>query len=259
MTMPDAAMPDAKSYSEALARGIHILTAFGPDTTSLTLAEVARIVGLPRATARRALITLVHLGYVHEERRQFRLTSKVMEFAAAYLSASPATSILQPVCEQLAAAHNETFSVAVLEGADAVMVAYARPRRIYADSIGIGLRIPAFCSAVGRAILSGRSTGEVEQLLASRPLEPLTSATITDPQSVMSAIGEVRREGYAVVAEEVERGFTSMAVPMARLDGRIAFALNVGMPSTNWTVEVMQERYLGLLKKEAAALQRQLI
>ena len=110
------AMPAAKDYSEALARGLRILTIFGEDTPSLTLAEIARLIGLPRATTRRALITLVHLGYMEEDRRRFHLRPRVLDLAAAYLRASPAIAILQPACERLAAAHGETFSVAVLDG-----------------------------------------------------------------------------------------------------------------------------------------------
>jgi len=117
---------------------------------------------LPRATVRRSLLTLAHLGYVKEEGRLFSLAPRVLQLAAAYLGASHAAAILQPGCERLAAEYGETFSVAALDGDSAVMIAYATPRRMYMDAPGIGLRLPAYCSAVGRVLLAALPQGERE-------------------------------------------------------------------------------------------------
>ncbi|MCC6826814.1 MAG: helix-turn-helix domain-containing protein [Novosphingobium sp.] len=253
------AMPAAKDYSEALARGLRILTIFGEDTPSLTLAEIARLIGLPRATTRRALITLVHLGYMEEDRRRFHLRPRVLDLAAAYLRASPAIAILQPACERLAAAHGETFSVAVLDGRHAAMIAYARPRQLYSDSAGIGLRMPDYCSAVGRVLLSGRPPEQLDAYLGAAPLPALTDQTLTSPEETRARIEAARRDGFAVVSDEVEPGFRSMAVPVRRAGGAIAFALNIGMPSGRMPETTLRERYLDLLRQEAAALERQLL
>jgi IclR family pca regulon transcriptional regulator len=248
-----------REYSEALARGIRILTLFGAENRTMSLADIAARLGLPRATARRALLTLVDLGYAVEEGRHFRLTPRVMELASAYLGASPATTILQPACEMLAALHEQTFSVAVLEGSDAVMVAYARPRRFYADSVGIGLRLPAYCSAVGRVLLAGLPAGDATALLARIEPEPITPRTEIDRGLIGQRIDAVRAQGFALVEEEVELGFRSMAVPVRRLGGRVAFALNIGMSALRSPVEEMRERYLAVLQEQAATLQQQLI
>ena len=106
-----ASNPLGRDFSESLSRGLQIITTFGPSARALTLSEVARRVDLPRATARRSLLTLAQMGYVQEEGRLFSLTPRVLELAVAYLSASPAATILQPCCERLAAECGETFSV----------------------------------------------------------------------------------------------------------------------------------------------------
>jgi len=248
-----------REYSEALARGIRILTLFGAENRTMSLADIAARLGLPRATARRALLTLVDLGYAAEEGRHFRLTPRVMELASAYLGASPATAILQPVCEMLAARHEQTFSVAVLEGVDAVMVAYARPRRFYADSVGIGLRLPAYCSAVGRVLLAGLPPQEATALLARVKPESITPHTETDHDAIARHVEETRARGFALVEEEVELGFRSMAVPVRRLGGRVAFALNIGMSALRSPVDEMRERYLPVLQEQSGTLQHQLI
>src|SRR6202045_5026630 len=106
------------------------MNVLGPDAQAMPLSDVARQVDLPRATVRRSLLTLAHLGYVKEEGRLFSLTPQVLQLAAAYLGASHASAILQPCCERLAAGDGDPFSVAGLGGGRAVMVSYATPRRM---------------------------------------------------------------------------------------------------------------------------------
>src|SRR5487761_1605000 len=120
-----AANPLGKEYSEALARGLAVLTSFDGAQGGLTLSDVANRIGVPRATARRALLTLVALGYAQEHNRVFRLTPRVLRIASAYLNCNVATAVLQPHCEALAAQHAAIFSVAALDDGDAVMIAYA--------------------------------------------------------------------------------------------------------------------------------------
>jgi len=248
-----------RDFSEALSRGIEIITAFGADGAALSLSDVARSVDLPRATVRRALLTLVHLGYAVENGRQFSLTPRVLRLAAAYLGASHAAKILQPRCEQLAAEYQETFSVAALDGEDAVMIAYATPRRMYLDARGIGLRLPAFCSAVGRVLLAGLPDAQRAAFLASLQPRALTPRTITDKQELAKILTRVGTVGFAIAEAEAESGFRSLAVPIRRMGGPVVYALNTGMTIERGSSKLMQENYLPRLQREAASLGEQLL
>jgi IclR family pca regulon transcriptional regulator len=254
-----AANPAARDFSEALFRGLQIITAFGASARSMTLSEVARLVDLPRATARRSLLTLAHLGYVREEGRQFTLTPRVLQLATAYLGSSPAASILQPCCERLAAEHGDTFSIAALDGDSAVMIAYAAPRRLYMDAPGIGLRLPAYCSAVGRVLLAGLAAGPREQFLKQLRPQAITPRTVTDKARLRGILTQVATEGFAMAEEEVELGFRSLAVPVRRAGGTVAFALNTGMHLEKRSAEVMQATYLPRLREEAELLGKLLV
>jgi len=254
-----AANKVGRDFSEALARGIEIMTVFGAQARSLTLSEVADRVSLPRATVRRALLTLVHLGYAAQEGRQFSLTPRVLHLAGAYLGASNAAAILQPQCELLAAECNETFSVAVLDGDDAVMIAYATPRRMYMDARGIGLRLPAFCSAVGRVLLAGLPSDKRDAYLGRLRPRAVTPFTITNKKELQKILLNVERTGFAIAEAEAEEGFRSLAVPIRRSSGQVAYALNTGMPVERCSSSVMQSRYLTRLKHEAQSLSQQLL
>jgi IclR family pca regulon transcriptional regulator len=251
--------PLGGDFSEALARGLKIIAAFGPDARHLTLSDVARRVGLPRATVRRSLLTLVQLGYAEEDGRLFGLTPRVLELAAAYLGASVATSILQPCCELLSAEYGETFSVAVLDGEDAVMIAYAMPRRMYMDSAGVGLRLPAYCSAVGRVLLAGLQEDRRERYLKALQPKPVTPRTVTSKPALRKILDQVAQDGFAIAEEEAEIGFCSLAVPLRRAGGQVGFALNTGTSVQRSSAAAMQARLLDRLRAEAERLQPQLL
>ncbi len=112
----------------ALARGLAVMASFGADRRSQSLSEVAQALGLPRAMARRALLTPVALGYLETEGRQFRLTPRVLRLAAAYLTSDTVSALLQPACDRVARTVGEACTVAVPEQDEVVMIARARPR-----------------------------------------------------------------------------------------------------------------------------------
>jgi IclR family transcriptional regulator, pca regulon regulatory protein len=251
--------PLGKDFSEALHRGLQVLTAFSANAQAMTLSDVARHVGQPRATVRRALLTLAHLGYVKEEGRLFTLTPRVLQLAAAYLGASYAATLLQPCCERLAAEYGDTFSVAALDGESAVMIAYATPRRMYMDAAGIGLRLPAFCSAVGRVLLAGLSEPQRDNFLEQLQPQAFTPCTVIDKGQLRKLFTKAAAEGFAIAEEEAELGFRSLAVPVRRVGGSVAFALNTGMRVEKTSAAVMQATYLPRLLAEAQQLEKELL
>lgn len=246
--------PAGRDFSEALSRGLRVITAFDSASSVMTLSDIARAVDLPRATVRRALLTLGHLGYVEENGRMFSLTPRVLTLAGAYLGSSIATSVLQPACEHLSVEHGETFSMAVLDGQSAVMVAYARPRSMYLQGGGIGLRIAAHCTAVGRVLLAGLPAEDRKAFIARDPMEAMTPRTLTDRSVLARLLEVVAAQGFALVEDEAELGFRSIAVPVWRRDGRLGFALNVGMPTMRCTLEEARERFVPVLFEEAKRL-----
>ncbi|MBB5693509.1 IclR family transcriptional regulator domain-containing protein [Muricoccus pecuniae] len=245
--------------SEALARGIAILLAFGPERRRMSLAEVARLVDLPRATARRALLTLVHLGLVESEGRLFRLTPAVLRLASGYLGSNGVSALLQPACERIAASAMAACSVAMLDGAEIVFVAYGQPARLVPANTMVGARLPAYATALGRVLLAALPEEALAPLLRALPPRALTPRTETDPARLLDAIRAAGAEGHALVEEEVELGFRSLAVPLRRYDGRVVAALNIGTSVAGMDARGMRERLLPLLRAEAEGLSAQLV
>lgn len=246
-------------FLEALARGLKVLTAFSAERRQMTLADMARAVDLPRATVRRSLYTLSRLGYIETDGRLFRLAPKVLEIATVYLRTNGASSVLQPCCERIAAEVQDACSAAVLDGEEVVMIAHAAPVRLIAVGAGIGFRLPAFCTSLGRVLLAALPDNALDRFLDRLEPAKITTQTITDRAALRAAILEVRRAGFAFVDQEAELGFRSVAVPVRRHDGVTVAALNIGTRIERASPETMTGSFLALLRAAAASAQPLLV
>lgn len=242
-------------FLEALARGMSVLTAFDGTARQMSLSDVARRIDLPRATTRRALYTLTELGYLETDGKLFRLTPQVLRLAGAYLGSAGNAAALQTACDALCHDLDEACSAAVLDGASAIMVAHASPPRFLSSAPGIGFRVPAFCSALGRVLLAAREDVDVKML----QVQALTPKTVTDPKELALLIIKAGKDGHALSDQEAELGFRSLAVPVKRFDGRVVAALNIGIRIERASTKQMREDFLPVLLKAAEGLSAQVI
>jgi IclR family pca regulon transcriptional regulator len=250
---------NSADFSEALARGLGVIGAFNDQRRQMTLSDIARAVDLPRATVRRALATLVALGYLETEGRLFRLTPRILKLAIAYLSSDPVPSVLQPVCENICRQVGASCSVAVLDGDEAVMIARAVPARPASVGLGVGYRLPVFCSALGRVLAGAMPDAELEAFLSELKPVRFTRQTVVSKPEIRRLILDARKKGYALADQEAEIGIRSVAVPLVRFDGKAVAALNIGVQPDQVSAKVMIADYVPLLMKEAAALRERLV
>ena len=268
-----AGVPNAADFSEALARGLAVLAAFGRERRALTQAELARELGLSRATVRRAVLTLHHLGYLEVDGRSYQLSPRILRLAEGYLTSNIVSSVVQPVCERICARLHESCTVAVLDGPHAVMVARAVPNRLISVGGGLGYRVPAARSALGQVLLAHLGADEAPVLevpgLEVSGLEAAVpgldaAAGLEAPGLEVAGLGagvleRVRADGYSYVANDVEAGFHSLAVPLRRWDGRPVAAMNVGCNVERIPPSAMRGEVLELLRATAAELRPHLI
>ena len=247
----DTALKPSDSYVQSFARGLDVLRSFSAEAPAQTLSEAATRVGLTRAGARRILLTLQTLGYVDLDGRYFRLTPKVLELGFAYLSAQPWWHLAQPLMEELTQEIKESTSAAVLSGDDIVYVLRVPANKIMSITLGVGSRLPAAYTSMGRVLLAALPEDEREQRVAGMQMVAHTPKTITDPDELLMQLAKVRRQGYAVINEELELGLLSMAVPLRDRTGRVVAAINVSAQAHQTSVEHMKEAYLPKLQEAA--------
>ena len=252
-TPPDARETD---FVQSLQRGLAVIRAFDAENPALTLSEVARATGLARAAARRFLLTLVELGYMRVEDRRFALTPRVLELGHAYLSSLSLPEIALPHLRDFVGEIRESSSLCVLDDDQIVYVARVPANRIMSVSISVGTRFPAFATSLGRVLLAGQSEEWLAGYLASADLTPMTSHTIANPKQLAAEIERVRRQGWAMVDQELEEGVRSVAAPIHDASGKVAAAINVSVHASRWSLETVREQLLPKLLETAAAIDR---
>jgi IclR family pca regulon transcriptional regulator len=265
---PESVMPKLKrdggevratDFVESLDRGLRLLQAFGASTTPMSLSEIARAADLPRATARRILFTLQHGGFVSSDGKLFALTPRVLMLAGSYLRSNQVVAVMQPVLDRISTQGQEISSLAVLDGDEVVFIARGSPTRMFTGGVDIGYRLPAFCTAVGRAMLGRLGDAELKTRLASMKPEALTPQTLTDARRLLAAISADREKGYSLVDREAEPHFRSIAVPVKRYDGAIVAAINIGTHVDRISTAEMVKRFLPLLREGAEEVRGRLI
>jgi IclR family pca regulon transcriptional regulator len=249
----------ATDFIESLDRGLRVLELFGGGQQPMTLSDLAKAAGLPRATARRILFTLERAGFVESDGKLFRLTPRVLVLASGYLVSNHVVSVLQPALDRLSSEAQEISSMAILNGNDVVFIARASPTRIFSSGIDIGYRLPAFCTSVGRILLSRLPDDELAAALDAMDLVPLTPFTVTDRKLLLKAIIGDRAQGYSLVDREAEPGFRSISVPVRRYDGTIIAAINMGAHVDRVSAAEMIERFLPRLRDAAASVKSMLV
>ncbi len=257
-TEPETAEPAQardSDFVQSLDRGLAVIRAFGPERERLSLSEVARATGLTRAAARRFLLTLVKLGYVRSDGREFSLRPRVLELGYAYLSGLAMPEIAAPHLEELVAKLRESSSISVLDGHHIVYVARVPTKRIMTVAISVGTRFPAFATSMGRVMLAAMSDEELDRYLREATFEPLTANTVTDPGRLKEIVREVARLGYSIVDQELEEGLRAIAAPIHGSGGGVIAAINVSAHASRVSMDAMRTDLLPALLDTARQIE----
>jgi IclR family pca regulon transcriptional regulator len=215
-------------YVRAFDRGLDLLGCFSRERPDLNVPEGAAATGLDRATVRRLFLTFEALGYVEFTGSRYRLTAKVLELGYASLISRDFAALAQPYLDDLAESVDQSCSLGVFDGEAAVFIARAAVRRVMTITLAPGVRVPAFASAMGRALLAGLSDQGLSEYLGHVRLVAYTDRTATDPAEITRRVTEVRRTGWALLDQELEIGVRSIAVPVHDRAGSVVAAISIG-------------------------------
>jgi IclR family pca regulon transcriptional regulator len=244
------------NFMTSLARGLIVIQAFTQQSPQMTISQLSVKTGLSRAAVRRCLYTLTKLGFAgSEDGSRYSLRPRMLTLSHTFTASSTLSSSAQPILERMSAALRESFSVATLDGDDIVYIARTTVDRVMvAVDLHIGSRLPAYCTSMGRVLLAYLPTEQLEQYLARVVLTPHTTRTITSVEKLRLALRNVRRNGYALVDQELEVGLRSLAVPVYGPSGRVVATINLSGNAPRMSVLDMQTRFLSHLRNAANEL-----
>lgn len=236
---------------QAFERGLAVISSF--DGSALTLSEVAHRVGMPPAAARRYLVTLSELGYFAHRNGKFSAQAKLLELANPYFAANDFTVRAQAALQDLSQKVDETTSLTQLEGDHVVNVLAVDSLHELSIQVVPGRKLPVYCTAMGRAMLSLMSVADVESRLRDVSLVRHTVHTLTRIEDVMDQISRAREQGYAVAEEEHTPGIRTMSMAFKLPQGQLA-ALSVPTPTARESREAYIKRVEGPLREAVASM-----
>ena len=251
-------------FIEGMAKGMAVLESFDTERQRLNATLAAQRAGITRASARRHLLTLAHLGYLESEDGYYWLSPKVLRFSGSYLASSRLPRVLQPTLNRLAAQTQQSFSSVVLDSDQVVIVARSvgngaqggqGAAKVLAYGLHLGARLPAHATSTGRMLLACMSRGELNTWLKGRALPRLTSHTTTDAKILKSMVTAARQQDWCVASQEHELGVFALAVPLRNMQGRVVAALNVVTTHERLQAGVMERDLLPVLQDAARELQ----
>ncbi|GIV80035.1 IclR family transcriptional regulator [Litorilinea aerophila] len=219
--------------TQAVVRALSLLKAFSDARPAWHLTELAQAVGLNKTTAYRLLSTLERAQFLVRDPATgaYRLGPELIALGASALRSNDLRSISRPSLEALAAETGETTSLEILVNDQVLILDEVSTRYRLGVSQDVGSRLPAHATSTGKVLLAHQPAAMVEALL-QQPLARLTERTLVDPTMLRQELEQVRRQGYAVAAGELEAGFVAVAAPIFDHHRQVVAAVSVGGPST---------------------------
>lgn len=243
-----------RDISLTFAKGMSVLKAFDTSAQQLTLPQIVRVTGLDRATTRRLVLTLVHLGYVKQDDRLYSLTPRIMVLAGGFLQARRFGKTIEPVMRSFATQIDMSISMAMIDEYQGVYVAHVGAT---ADNVSIGFtvgsKVPLLGSAIGRALVAACPAETQADILAHAPLEAFTPHTLMDREAIAQNVKAAGAQGYAFVIGEFEAGVAGIAVSAPAQDGT-AMALGVSANATRFEDAAYRDHVITCLRNCAQAV-----
>ena len=224
----------------------------------LSLPEAVAACGWPKPTVHRMLVQLEAGGWLQREPdgRRYALAPRLLRLSEDTLGASTQHGVRHAVLRQLVTELGESCNLTALSGAEVVYldrVESAFPLRL---ELRPGTRVPLHCSASGKLFLAHRSARERQALLDGLVLSRHTATTLTTRAALDHEFDAIRRQGYALDAEEFVDGLVCIAVPVRAPGERaVRCALALQAPAARVALDQLPG-FLGRLNAAAVAVAR---
>jgi IclR family KDG regulon transcriptional repressor len=261
MAVTDDAMSQEtqeKYVNKSLQRALRVLDLFTSEDRGLTATEISKRVGTLPGTVFATLRTLERAGYlVRDENKRYALGLKLLERASLVLARMDVRATAQQTLKDVAREYKVNTHLAVLHEQS---VMYLHREEGYPSVIlkeVVGTRVPAYCTALGKILLSGLDEGSLDEYLESTELSPLTPFTITEPGMLRSEIRQIRQQGYGVDNEEFHEGSLCLAAPVKGYEGAVIAAVSLSLPKSLATGGQLSQ-YINVIREASGRISQEL-
>ncbi len=244
-------MADARILSKALLLLDLIATSDG----GRSAAELAELISVHRTNVYRYLNTFLDLGYIRKDHQdRYHLGNKILDLTSHLLGTMPLREAAHPCLVALSAKVQKTVHLCVLDGLDVIYIDKVESQRTLPIMSRIGSRAPAYCTAVGKVLLSALPAEQLTLMLGSIHFESRTPRTIVDPVRFLEEMKHTRSKGYALDDEEHEQGVICLATGVRDYGGECVGAISITGLKREYQEPEERDRLLGTLLQTAQAI-----
>lgn len=224
-------MSDTKPYkgTQAISRTIQLLSLFSDARPQWSLPELVKTLNLNRTTVYRLLSVVEDAEWVVRDPHTelYRLGSEMIALGGRAQRANRLRTVALPHLRELATLTGETASLEILSGRDVVLIEEIAGQHVMSGTQEVGSRWPAHTTSTGKAILAYLTAAEQNSFLEVA-LSHHTKHTITSAAALREQLATICERGYAIAAEELELGYTSVGAPIFNHEGEVVAALSIG-------------------------------
>jgi len=233
-------MPVAeKKYYQiaSLEKGIKVLELLA-EHKGLTVSQTAAHIDINRASAHRYLATLRDLGYVEQnDDNSYQLTIRIMEMATKVLDRFDIRHEARRFMQMLSKEFKETVNLGYWDGKDILHLDKIDSTEILRMDAPYWSMTPAYCTALGKAILAYLPEHELNEYLSTVRFTPYSPKTIVSKKKLREELKTITERGYAIDDEELAIGLRCLAAPVFDHSGNARYAMSVSAPTIRMTME----------------------
>jgi len=236
----------------AVERALDVLMCFTSQTPELSMTQISEMVGINKSTVHRLLATLEGKRFVERDAVTgvYRPGIRLLQMAFLTLEHNDLRRLASPFLHKLCDQFRENVNLSVLDGTDVVYLEIIESPQRVKLAAEPGQRLPAFCTASGKAILAFLPEERIRAILA-HGTPKYTRNTLSSEEAIWEDMRQTREQGYAISEQEFEDGINAIAAPICN---RPIGSVSIAGPAYRLTRERMIEigpHLLAVVKKIA--------
>lgn len=239
---------DANTHKSVL-RVVSVLKSFGPDNLELSAAEIRRKAGIPKTTVYRILPSLDASGFLEHspETGKYRIGPGLYMLGSLYLATTDILKAAEPVVKTLNDLSGEAVSVSILDKDTVIFVMTRESKYAFRLHVHVGSTLPAYASAMGKALLSELTEAEIERLFPEERLRPITRKTVATRTALKLLLEQIRKTGISFDREGSYEGAEGIAAVIRDAGGKAVASMAITVPLLRLNQSV-RERLATLIK-----------
>ena len=227
-------------------RVIEILKCLSLSNTPLSLSEISKYTKISISTLQPILKTLSEYKYLSQnELKQYQIGIELFKIGNEYINNNATVDIIRSSMKNIVHGCNEITQLGILDDSNinVIYIAKEEPYQAIKLMSSIGKALPAYASALGKALLSNYNSDTINKIFSNTELKPLTDNTITDVNKLINEINQVKINGYSHEKGESDKDIECFAIPVT-IRNTIKYSISVSTP-----VYRMNPKKINLIKK----------